>query len=214
MNETNRLPTRRRSMLPLWILVLMFALPGTAAWFFFLNPELLPEGRTNRGQLIEPPRPVADLQLEAPDSAMLQLRSLQPNWALLTLARSPCDDQCRQTLTDFRQIKKALAENAKRLERLLILLPAAAGPSTTPASMQAGHAGTRVAFASPKLLAALSGSAETADNPVNGVFIIDPRGSLMMRYAAGTPAKDILEDLEILMKASKSWVKGAQYGHR
>ncbi len=212
MNQTPQAPVRRRSMLSLWILIAMFALPSAAAWFYYFNPQLLPEGRTNRGRLIEPPRPVADLELETPDGGILKLRSLQPNWALVTLARPPCDDHCRQTLVDFRQIRKALAENAERLVRLLILLPD--GPSVSRGSWEADYAGTRVAFASSALQAVLSGSVGPAENPVNRVFIIDPRGSLMMRYGVHTPAKDILNDLEKLMKASKSWVKGGQYGHR
>lgn len=212
MNQTPQPPVRRRSMLSLWILIAMFALPSAAAWFYYFNPQLLPEGRTNRGQLIEPPQPVADLALETPDGGLLQLRSLQPNWALVTLARPPCDDRCRQTLVDFRQIRKALAENAERLVRLLILLPD--GPSDSRESWEADYAGTRVALASTALQAVLARSVGPAENPVNGVFIIDPRGSLMMRYGADATAKDILKDLEKLMKASTSWVKGGQYGHR
>ena len=212
MSQTPQTPTRRRSMLPLWILVAMFALPIAASWFFYLNPELLPRDRTNRGQLIEPPRPVAELELGTPDGGLLRLESLQPNWALLTLAQPPCDDQCRQTLVNFRQIRKALAENAERLERLLILLPQR--PAGSPGPSKAEYAGTRVAVASEPFLAALSGFSGTREKPVNEVFIIDPRGSLMMRYGADASPKDILKDLERLMKASKSWVKGAQYGHR
>lgn len=36
----------------------------------------------------------------------------------------------------------------------------------------------------------------------------------MMRYAVDAPARDTLEDLEHLLKASKNWIKGAQYGHK
>ena len=212
MNQTPQTPARRRSMLPLWILVAMFALPIAASWFFYLNPEFLPRDRTNRGQLIEPPRPMAELELGTPDGGLLRLESLQPNWALLTLAQPPCDDQCRQTLVNFRQIRKALAENAERLERLLILLPQETAGSPGPS--KAEYAGTRVALASEPFLAALSESTGTPEKPVNEVFIIDPRGSLMMQYGPDASPKDILKDLERLMKASKNWVKGAQYGHR
>jgi len=98
------------------------------------------------------------------------------------LLRPPCDDHYRQTVTNFRQIRKALGENAERMERLLILL-LGERPGTR-ASCEAEYAGTRVAFASIALLAALSRSPETAENLVNGVFTIDPRGSLMIQYAA------------------------------
>ena len=102
-----------------------FALPGIAAWFFWLNPELLPQGRTNRGRLIEPPRPVAHLNLPTPSGEVLYLRSLQPNWTLVTVGPSFCDRNCRDRLGGIQKIKKALAENGSRLVPLLILGEAA-----------------------------------------------------------------------------------------
>jgi hypothetical protein len=35
-----------------------------------------------------------------------------------------------------------------------------------------------------------------------------------MQYAPEAPPQDLLHDLEKLFKASKNWIKGAQYGHR
>ena len=46
------------------------------------------------------------------------------------------------------------------------------------------------------------------------IYILDPMGNLMMRYAPDAPAKDTLSDMERLLKASKNWIKGAQYGHK
>jgi hypothetical protein len=45
------------------------------------------------------------------------------------------------------------------------------------------------------------------------LYILDPMGNLMMRYAPDAPAKDTLKDMERLLKASKNWIKGAQYDH-
>jgi len=46
------------------------------------------------------------------------------------------------------------------------------------------------------------------------VYILDPMGNLMMRYASDAPAKDVLKDMGRLIKASKNWIKGAGYGHK
>jgi hypothetical protein len=47
------------------------------------------------------------------------------------------------------------------------------------------------------------------------LFLIDPRGDLMMIHnTAIISAKQILQDLEKLLKVSQSWVKGGQYGHK
>jgi len=45
-------------------------------------------------------------------------------------------------------------------------------------------------------------------------YLIDPRGYLIMKHPSSLPPKKILQDLEKLLKASQSWVKGAQYGHK
>ena len=53
-----------RSLLPLWAMLVLFALPVVAAWVYYFNPGLLPDARANRGELIQPVRPwPADLPL-------------------------------------------------------------------------------------------------------------------------------------------------------
>jgi hypothetical protein len=52
------------------------------------------------------------------------------------------------------------------------------------------------------------------DAALNRLYILDPLGNLMMRYPSEAPAKDPLKDMERLLKASKNWIKGANYGHR
>ena len=57
----------KRSLAPLWIMVAIFALPVIAAWFFYFNPEYLPTARSNKGELIDPPRSLAELPLRQLD---------------------------------------------------------------------------------------------------------------------------------------------------
>ena len=71
--------------------------------------------------------------------------------------------------------------------------------------------GTRVLIADADAVAEVQRRFEPL---ADGRFLIDPMGNLMMRYAADAPPKDMLKDLEKLFKASKNWIKGAQYGHR
>ena len=61
-----------------------------------------------------------------------------------------------------------------------------------------------------RLLGLLGGGNTALDR----VYILDPMGNLMMRYAPDAPAKDTLNDMGRLIKASKNWIKGADYGHK
>lgn len=209
MSSMQQDPPQKRSLLPLWILVALFALPSLAAWFFYLNPEYLPAGRSNRGELIHPVRPVADLALATPDGQTFPLRTLEGNWTMLATTEGPCAETCQRHLFEFNQIRLALADNRYRAER--VLLYATPAQAADAEAMAERFPGTRVLIADADTVAEVQRRFEPL---ADGRFLIDPMGNLMMRYAADAPPKDMLKDLEKLFKASKNWIKGAQYGHR
>ena len=60
-----------------------------------------------------------------------------------------------------------------------------------------------------RLLAALG----SGPDALGRVYLLDPQGRLAMRYAADAPPDDTLKDMERLLKGSKNWIKGANYGH-
>jgi hypothetical protein len=206
-------PQSKRSMLSLWILIAMFALPMVAALFFYYNPQYLPAGRSNRGELIHPPRPVASLEFRTPDQASFRLEELGANWTMVAVADGACGQPCRDQLHDFQQIRLALAENRYRVGRLLILTEPTPGGADGVAT---DYPDTRVVTAEGAQLAALQQNFGdgTPDSIRDIRFLVDPMGNVMMRYAPQAPANDLLQDLEKLFKASKNWIKGAQYGHR
>ena len=108
----------------------------------------------------------------------------------------------------MRRIRLALGESQRSVERLLVLTDATA---TDPArALGAEFAGMRVALGGVRLSELLGEGTAAFDR----LYILDPMGNLMMRYAADAPARDTLEDMEHLLKASKNWIKGAQYGHK
>jgi len=202
----------RRSLWPLWAMVILFALPVVAAWFYYFNPEFLPEGRANRGELIAPVRPwPADLPLTQPDGSAFDPAALAGHWTLVTVTPSDCDDACRQKLIELRQIRLALGESSLAVERLALRVgdaPTRALAATDEFAGMNEAVGTNAI--EPQLLALFGPQPDIW----NRIYIVDPFGNLMMRYAADAPPKDVLKDMERLLKASKNWIKGAQYGHR
>lgn len=203
---------KTRRMYQLWLLVLIFALPIALAWFFYLNPELLPKGRTNKGELIGTPLSVADISLKTFQGDTLELATLQPKWTLVLIGDERCSNRCQQRVFEMRQISKALADNSSRLERLLIMFKL--GDTESLQKITDNFPKTYVAWASNDLLDRFSSTISKEKKLINTAWIIDPRGDLMMHYKTDDPAEYILSDLEKLMKASKNWVKGAQYGHQ
>jgi hypothetical protein len=204
-------PGRKRSLWPLITLVIVFALPVIAAWFFYLNPQFLPATHSNRGELMTPQVALNDTFGLAPaDGGEFDWRALDGRWTLVTLEAAPCGQDCRNRLIALRQIRLALGESSLSVERLLIL----AGSDTDATDLLGDFTGMHLLHARgvgrDRLLSAL-GEADTA---LGRIYIRDPMGNLMMRYAPDAPAKDTLKDMEHLLKASKNWIKGASYGHR
>ena len=204
---------QRRSKAPLWAMLAIFAAPVVAAWFFYLNPEYLPEGRTNKGELIHPVLPLPpELGLFAPEGSDLDRSALDGKWTLVFLTGDECSEHCIDRLIAIRQIRLALGESALNVERLLIMSDPAANDLA--AQLGADFDGMRVALTDAaggvRLLDLLGEGAAALDR----IYILDPMGNLMMRYAPDAPADDTLKDMERLLKASKNWIKGAQYGHK
>lgn len=214
MNTVTETRQKPRSLASLWLLIALFALPPMAAWLFYFNPQWLPQGRTNHGELIEPPRPVSDLILHTPDGNRFDWETLKDQWSLTLVSEGGCDAACIEILIELRQIRRATGANRQRIERLLILLPDSAGRLELP-SLD-GLEGTRLLIADgARREALLTHFPVDLSAQAIPLFTIDPRGDLMMTHdTTAIPAKQILQDLEKLLKVSQSWVKGGQYGHK
>jgi hypothetical protein len=214
MSAMAETPQKTRSMTSLWMLIALFALPPMAAWLFFFNPDWLPDGRTNNGALIDPPRPLAALQLQTEDGNPFSWDDLQGQWTLTLVGEGGCDAACIEALIEVRQLRRATGANRQRIERLLILFPNAQGRLELP--NLTGLEGTRIALAnSTQRGEVLSLFPIELNEQAIPLFLIDPQVDLMMTHdTSQIPAKQILQDLEKLLKASQGWVKGGQYGHQ
>jgi hypothetical protein len=214
MNAMADTPQKPRNLRSLWVLIALFALPPMAAWLFFFYPQWLPDAHTNHGLLIDPPRALGTLSLHTPDGNPLDWRMLEGQWTFTLVSEGGCDAACIEILLEVRQIRRATGANRQRIERLLILLPDRKGRLDVP--NLTGLEGTRLALADADqrktLLALFPVDLSAQAIPL---FLIDPQVDLMMTHdTTRIPAKQILQDLEKLLKASQSWAKGGQYGHQ
>jgi len=203
---------RKRSLTPLWIMIAIFAAPVIAAWFFYLNPQYLPAGRTNHGEFVHPVLPLAEtLTLATATGEAFDPGVLAGKWTLVYLAGGVCDDACLDRLIAMRQIRSGLGESQLSIERLLILTDPTA--TALASDLEAKLPGMRVAMAAHPGVEALVDALGGGTAALDRIYILDPMGNLMMRYAPSAPAEDTLADMERLLAASRNWLKGARYGH-
>lgn len=203
---------RKRSLWPLWAMVAVFAAPVIATWFYFFYPEYLPDSHSNRGELLDPVIPLQDgISIFGPDEEAFDLSVLNGAWTLVYITSGGCDEPCVEQLIKLRQIRLALGENRKLVERLLLIADPS-GPMDQ-ALMEGAFDGMYLAQTDADGLASLSAALGGTGEGLARVYLQDPMGRLMMRYASDAPPEDTLNDMERLLKGSKNWIKGANYGH-
>lgn len=187
---------RPRTRTLLVITFLIFLLPVVAAWLLnVFTPGWRPFGTTNHGTLVQPVRQLATAGLRHFDGSPLDVGYLQGRWTLLHVVREECAQPCESALLSTYQVQQALGDDQHRLQLLLVLPrpPGAKSPQLPP--------GIETALASDAWLATLSFAGAAPAAP--GVYLVDPQGYLMMRYAAHVDQRGLLADLKRLLKISK-----------
>jgi hypothetical protein len=194
----------RRTVTGRWKMVLVLlccAAPVIASYFTYY--VIRPEGRSVYGELIDPQRPMPNIQATSADGATIQLQALQGQWLLIAVADAACDSVCEQQLYLQRQLRESLGREKERVDRVWIVSDAAPLPKRLENALR-GATVIRVPEAQlAQWLAPAAGHA-LADH----LYLVDPMGHWMMRFpprmdtAGASRAK---RDLDRLMRASATW---------
>ncbi len=203
--DTNTDRQRAQRWKLLFLAALFFVPLGLSFLWYYGLTELRPDAGVQRGELIHPARPLPQLALPLATGGVTSPEFLERTWTLLYLAPGPCDEACRERVTELRQLRLALGRESSRVTGVLLY----SGPAPDRRWLDTEHSGLIAATvddaaARDQLLAAFPGGDDPAALMAAGrVYIVDPNGNLMMAYAAGTPLKDIHEDLKRLLRLSR-----------
>jgi len=183
----------KRGRLQLLLLVAVFLLPllgsGLAYWLGWSTGQT-----SNYGELVEP-RSVPQSVLGTLEGRTLRLEALQGKWVLLQFDAPACDARCERKLYVMRQVRKALGRDQSRVERVWILT----GEGRPPPRLLDAIEGTHVLRATERTFAAtFPARADLRDH----VFLIDPRGNLILRFPPNPDPARVIKDLQRLLKYS------------
>ena len=159
--------------------------------YFYWRPTAL----TNHGELLDPTS-LADAVAAQPDGSRFDFARLKGKWVMLTVDSGSCDAFCQGKLYRMRQVRLTQGQNMERIECAWLIDDDRAPPP----QLITDYAGTH--------LVRVKGSAvlhrlPAARDPRAHIYIVDPLGNVILRYAGDTAATGIKKDLTRLLKASR-----------
>jgi hypothetical protein len=176
--------------------VLVCAAPVIASYLAYY--VLPPTGRTNFGTLIEPQREVAALRLTDGAGQPYRMDALRGEWVLLQADSGACDPRCADKLHALRQQRTMTGKERDRVERVWLVTDAV----RPAAALLEPYEGTVVLGADRAQLEALM-PVEAGRRLEDYLWVVDPKGHLMMRFPADGDPSRIRRDLGRLLKASR-----------
>ena len=189
MQATNAGDARRRTAAGRWkmlAVLLVCAAPVIASYYTYY--VIRPEGRTNYGELVEPPRNVAALGVP----------SLQGRWVMLVVAPGTCDPGCRERLYEIRQVRLTAGKDRDRVARVWVV----ADDTAPDPALLAQHEGLVLMRTDVDALARQF-PATPQTRVSDHIYLIDPLGNLMMRFPKDADPSRMKKDLAKLLRASR-----------
>ncbi len=199
MSDPLSRPVRNRKRLTLIALMALFLSPVIAAWLW------TPDTFRNRGELIDPPRPLVNVQMISADGNNVDLATLFGRWTYVFFVEAGCDESCKQLADAIERVRLSQGKNEKRVRLMVVTL--------NPDSLSSLE---EIRLIMPKIIV-LGVSASKKKQllrqfmlqggesmPQSGsVFLVDPMGNLMMNYPVNTDPTDLRKDISRLLRASR-----------
>ena len=199
----------RRGRWQMLAVLLVCAAPVLGSYLAYFVAR--PGAATNYGDLIAPPRPLpAELPLRDLDGRPVAPAGLRGQWLLVVVSGGTCDPACERRLWLQRQLHETLGREKDRVDKLWLLVDAAAPRRETLRAVGGGGAGpaglapATVLRVEPQALAGWL--APAAGNGLEDhLYLVDPRGDWMLRMPAGAEPARVKRDVDRLLRASAGW---------
>lgn len=182
------LEMKKRSLVPLYLILLSCIIPVVAAALLYFVPGLRPEGATNYGAFVMPQRSMpssAQLPLRTLDGNSFDLNSLKGRWVLVSADGGDCPDSCATKLHYTRNAHASQGKNVERLVRVWFVTD----NETIPQKVLDAYKGTLMLRVDPVALGTFllgqevrAGADELEREMDKYLWIIDPLGNLIMYY--------------------------------
>jgi cytochrome oxidase Cu insertion factor (SCO1/SenC/PrrC family) len=201
MNEQTT--NKKSSITPVALLTLIFVIPVILAVLVYNFESLRPAGMTNHGVLVHPPRPL-HFNLQDMNGDAFTQESIKGRWTLTVISNGNCGEICQEQIYLMRQVRWSQGDEMNRVQRLLLVTSPAALAGMK--DMIEQYPGMFVATGQESSVKALLNEFQHENVELDKgdrIYIIDPLGNLMMRYAPDSNPKGMIKDLKKLLQFSQ-----------
>ena len=181
-------PRTRSRLVPL-LIAAMFAAPFVAALYLYYT-DWQPGRTKNYGELIHPVRDLRDVRFTRADGSRFEWHHEDHVWRVLVAPPPRCGASCVELADKLRRIWVGLGNHAGNVQVLWIGPPPPDGFRTLVPL-----------FADSSLAAKLPDASRVDAIPV---YVVDPSGYLILRYAPGFNPRDLRRDLTQLVTGGVS----------
>ncbi len=193
----------RKGRKQLLLLAALFFVPLALAFWLYYGPGgWRPSGGSNKGDLIDPARPLPTVALPTPDGGTTDADFLRGKWTMLYIGGGSCDERCRRALYLMRQSRIALNKDMDRVQRVFLVTDGCCDREF----LRREHPDLVVGLVDDPATSTLMATFPTYDGvPVadaGRVYVVDPLGNLMLSYSEAAPDKALLTDVKKLLRLS------------
>lgn len=187
---TSEAPDAARTRRGRWMLLALFAL------FFgsVIGAGVLrfsgwqPAAHKNHGEMLQPPSDAREIVPKQADGSDYLWNPSERIWRIVVAPPADCAQACVGLARDLDKVWRLFGHNADKVEILWIGQPPAAAPQ--PPSLRVLRPDSALRETLPR-----------ADDPAGvPVFVIDPHGFVILRYAPGFDPADLRSDVSKLLK--------------
>lgn len=217
-NSADAKKARKRFLL----IIACFAIPLILAiiWLQVVRTQGGTWGNTSRGELIHPALPLEAFSLDSftmkndGDTAEQAYRDsdeaftvdgFKGIWSLFYMPEGACTERCETNVYHMRQVRLALNNRMNRVQRVALVNTA----DQLSEQLLSEHLGLQVLSGDSAEVAALRDQIRQAEQtrkmePMpDAIYVIDPFGNVMMRFAPDLDPGKMLKDLKHLLKVSR-----------
>ena len=147
-----------------------------------------PQGTKVHGEMLQPAIDARAVVPRLADGGDYAWRPAERLWRIVVAPAADCTTECQKLARDLDTVWQLFGNNADHVEILWVGTVPAGAPDTQ---------SRRALLSTPELLAALPRVNDPAGVPV---YVIDPNGFVILRYAPGTDPGFIRADVSKLLK--------------